>query len=406
MVQAVKYYSHDEVKVILTHYGERIKQGEYSQKIKYDEYRSMLNDQVGIEINRNKLTNIEIKLLGPKANSTYVYPNTHDFVKFLHKYYMKPPFVYDYNDCEEEKDNMATYAYGTTNTNGTQCNRPELVYSVDTNGLTFTGSNAYINKDVLNKITSIDNSTRADVYFNDVSLTGSIETLTKEIETLKAAIDNNDRKEEDKMKGFNFDFGPCTDGNVRMSIYGLSIKNRNGEWVSYNPTNKQIVNVDVFNFDGGKFMYKMPVAISGIQAGDIIVHNKVPMFVIGIAEDKGSVIAVDPYAGEEKKVLLTHSPFGFDFVTKIVSMFSAFASTPTPDAPFGNFLPFMLMDNGDIDPMMLCMMMNQQNGGNMFSNPMMMYCLCSDKMKDNNMLPLMMMMGGNGFGAPATPNGK
>ena len=406
MVQAVKYYSHDEVKVILTHYGERIKQGEYSQKIKYDEYRSILNDQMGIEISRNNLTNIEIKLLSSKVKSTYVYPNTHDFVKFLHKYYMKPPFVYDYNDCKEEKDNMATYAYGTTSTNSTKCNSPELLYTLDTDSLTFTGSNAYISKDVLNQITNIDNSTSADLYLNGTSLTSSIETLTKEIETLKAKIDNNDRKEEDKMKGFNFDFGPCTDGNVRMSIYGLSIKNRNGEWVSYNPTNKQIVNVDVFNFDGGKFMYKMPVAITAVQAGDIIVHNKVPMFVVGVSEDNGSVIAVDPYMGEEKKVLLTHSPFGFDFVTKIVSMFSAFTNTPTPDAPFGNFLPFMLMDNGEVDPMMLCMLMNQQSGANMFSNPMMMYCLCSDKMKDNNMLPLMMMMGNNGFCAPATPNGK
>ena len=195
------------------------------------------------------------------------------------------------------------------------------------------------------------------------------------------------------MKGFNFDFGPCTGDNVRMSMYGLAVKNGNGEWVSYNASTKQIVNVDILNFDGRKFMFKMPVAIKDIAVGDIVIHNKVPMFVIGVGEENGAVIAVDVRAGEEKKILPTTSPFGFNFVTKVVSIFTAFENTPTPDAPFGNFLPFMLMGEdgaSDIDPLMVMMMM--QNGGtNAFSNPMMMYFLCGDKMKDN-MLPLMMMM--------------
>ena len=84
-------------------------------------------------------------------------------------------------------------------------------------------------------------------------------------------------------------------------------------------------------------------------------------------------------------------------------MFNAFAAAPTPDAPFGNFLPFMLMgeDNKDIDPMMLMMMMN--NGGDMFSNPMMMYFLAKDGDKDS-MLPLMFMMNQNN--AAAKGNGK
>jgi hypothetical protein len=117
------------------------------------------------------------------------------------------------------------------------------------------------------------------------------------------------------------------------------------------------------------------------------------MFVTKVSNEGNAVTAVDVRAGEEKRVLPTTSPFGFNFVTKVVSMFTAFESTPTPDAPFGNFLPFVLMgeDNKEIDPLMLMMMMQGNGGTNMFSNPMMLYFLCGDKMKDN-MLPLMMMM--------------
>jgi hypothetical protein len=117
------------------------------------------------------------------------------------------------------------------------------------------------------------------------------------------------------------------------------------------------------------------------------------MFVISITD---GIFVVDPRAGEEKKILPTHSPFGFDFMTKVVSIFSAFASTPTPESPFGNFLPFMFAGEGnDIDPMMLMLMMQNNGGNEMFSNPMMLYFLCGDKMKDNSMLPLMFLMNQN-----------
>ena len=83
--------------------------------------------------------------------------------------------------------------------------------------------------------------------------------------------------------------------------------------------------------------------------------------------------------------------FGFNFITKIVSMFDAFGTAPTADQPFGNMLPFMLMgDNKDIDPMMMFMMMS---GGNFdMSNPMMMYFMFKDGNKGSDMLPMLMMM--------------
>lgn len=224
--------------------------------------------------------------------------------------------------------------------------------------------------------------------------------------SLKKPIDEilKDKKEKENMKGFNFDFGPCTNDNVRMSMYGLAVQNNAGVWVSYNSKAGEIIDVDILNFDARKYMFKMPVAIKDIKKGDIVVHNRIPMFVVSI--DNG-ITAVDVRAGEEKKIIPTTNMFGFNFVTKIVSMFDAVGQAPTPDAPFGNMLPFMLLgeDGGkDMDPMMLMLMMNSNGGmstGFDMSNPMMLYFLMSKDGKNSDMLPFMMMMGMNGAQAPA-----
>lgn len=210
-----------------------------------------------------------------------------------------------------------------------------------------------------------------------------------------AEIYNEKKEIKEEMKGFNFDFGPCTKDNVRMSMYGLAVQNNAGVWVSYNEKNGELIDVDVLNFDGRQYMFKMPVAIKDIKKGDIIVHNRIPMFVLGTDE---GIVAVDPRAGEEKKIIPTTNMFGFNFVTKVVSMFDAVGSAPTPDSPFGNMLPLMLMtDDNKLDPAMLMLMMNSNGGASAgfdMSNPMMLYFLMS-KDSGSDMLPLVMMMNMN-----------
>jgi hypothetical protein len=203
----------------------------------------------------------------------------------------------------------------------------------------------------------------------------------------------DDKKGNKKMKAFNFDFGPCTTDNIRMSMYGLAVKNANGTWVSYNPESKEIIDVDIFNFDGGKFLYKMPVAIKDVKVGDIVIHNRKAMFVIEVAET--GMIAIDPQAGEEKKILLTKSPFGFNFATKVVSLFNMTSDAPTPDAPFGNMLPFLMMSENsgefDMNTMLMLSMMGGQSGMDFSKNPMMMYFLMKDSKNADDLLPLMFM---------------
>lgn len=180
-----------------------------------------------------------------------------------------------------------------------------------------------------------------------------------------------------------------------MSMYGLAVKNAAGTYVSFNPATREIVDVDIFNFDGSKYMYKMPVVTKDVAVGDVIIHQRKPMFVEGFTE-LGGVMAVDPVAGERKEILPTKNMFNFNFVTKVVSLFNMCGTpTPTTEQPFGNMLPLMLMgeEGGDIDPMMLMFMMNQNGGANtsVFGNPMMMYFLMKDKGEIDSMMMFMMM---------------
>ena len=201
-------------------------------------------------------------------------------------------------------------------------------------------------------------------------------------------------KENEKMKGFNFDFGPV-DEKVRMSMYGLAVKNAAGTYVSYDATNDSIMDVDIFNFDASKFLFKMPCAIKDIAVGDVIVHQRCPMYVVNIPEDGKSVIVVDITAGERKAIMPTKSPFGFNFVTKVVNLLgNMMTANPTADNPFGNMLPFMLMENSnDFDPMMFMFMNN--SCGNM--NPMMLYMIAKNKDDDDFMKYFMLsnMMAGS-----------
>lgn len=285
----------------------------------------------------------------------------------------------------------------------------------------------------IQKITKELNTTPITVVSNDDCLTGKVAsinsngvltstitptttTLGSQIEAIEdkcAMIDNDyidnrinkvlneqntfnnvdDKKGNNKMKAFNFDFGLCTNDNIRMSMYGLAVKNANGTWVSYNPESKEIIDVDIFNFDGGKFLYKMPVAVKDVKVGDIVIHNRKAMFVIDVSD--AGMTAIDPQAGEEKKILLTKSPFGFNFATKVVSLFNMTSDAPTPDAPFGNMLPFLMLSENsgefDMNTMLMLSMMGGQSGMDFSKNPMMMYFLMKDSKNADDLLPLMFM---------------
>lgn len=239
---------------------------------------------------------------------------------------------------------------------------------------------------------------------NNNSLTAkviNVEKLEDRVEKLEKTVkkQNDSNKEDKKMKGFNFDFGPVNGDKVRMSIYGIAVKNNAGTYVSFNPQSQEIIDVDILNFDGEQFLYKMPVAINAIRTGDVVIHSRKPMFVEVV--NATDITVVDVFEGERKNIMPTKSPFGFNFMTKVVSIMDMMngGSTPSAENPFGNILPFLMLNqkdgNGDdFNPIMLMLMMNQQGATTNLSTVFPLLMARKNSQMDLNMLFMMTAMNG------------
>lgn len=221
-----------------------------------------------------------------------------------------------------------------------------------------------------------------------------VDKIKAQIENIKTNISENKKEKKDMNFFKNFEFGPVKDDNVRLSPYGLAVKNLDGSWVSYDAASDSIIDVDVFNFEGKNLIYKIPAAPHTVRAGDMIVHQGKGMYVLtDVCDGDTCVSVIDPRAGESKEILFTRSPFGFTFIVKLVSLLNMSGINANPDNPFGNLWPLALMGDKDCDAatMMAFMMMNNSEGCNFdMSNPMMMYALMSGDNKDM-LLPMMLM---------------
>ena len=385
-----KYWTREHLREVMDNFSADFKNKKYSEKIEYEIWRKIRNIKTPIVSYNNTIISIY-------EGYNHTPENWEKVASFKIHDWGFGRFLYDNYFNEEAINNMS----GISVTN----KRASTTATV-TNTTADTTLNGYFNSSAVDSI-KIDNY--GNVHWSDkTGDDGTYAAVNSVVNSCdicyhknkcdscyyakKANENKNDEGEKTKMKGFNFDFGPCTNDQVRMSMYGLAIKNASGEWVSYN--DGQVVNVDVLNFDGAKYMFKMPVAVKDIAVGDIVIHNRVPMFVESV---ENGIHVVDIRAGEKKEILPTTNMFGFNFVTKIVSMFNAFQSSPTPDQPFGNMLPFLMLNGEDgkamdSDTMLMFMMMQNQNGStNIFANPMMLYFLMKDK-GGNDILPLMLMM--------------
>lgn len=252
----------------------------------------------------------------------------------------------------------------------------------------------------------LDNLTKKVDQIQQVSevLGGRISELEEEQEQekhKKCSVRKGNEKIMNANKMFNFDFG-FVDSNIRMSPYGMAIRNADGRYVSYDVKTGSVIDVEPFNFEGHRLMMKMPVAIKDVAIGDIVIHNHKPMFVVSTGD---KITAIDIYNGEEKTILLTKNMFGFDFVVKVISFINF--SGASAENPFGNMWPlFMLSDhntelglNGanemDAKSMfMLMAIMGQMSGSpaNLFQNPMFLFAFLNDGDSSNSMKDFMMFM--------------
>ena len=428
-------YNSTEFLELLDKFQKACDNKKYTERIPYNTWRELKKLPGPIKVKYEspfvKISNSIVDMDGVEKDTIYFSAEIYDngFGRFFYDYVVK-----ERSKMQNTKTDCTAYDSKLDSTSITALNEDiselaskttaDVNYAYDNISITTPSSSNGYGGYVSDRTVNINIPDYSDRSWSNTgsAVTGSwlelaqkedTEALKKRMDKMEADLQKKADKEtkcvekenETMMKGINFDFGPC--GNtVRLSMYGMAIQNVAGEWVSYNPDSKEIINVDVFNIaDGGKYMYKMPVAIADVKIGDIVIHNRVPMFVTAINEN-GTFEVTDVRAGETKSIIPTRNMFGFNFMTKVVSLFGAFTDAPTADQPFGNMLPFLMMDdNKDIDPMMMFMMMNQ-GGNNMFSNPMMMYFLMKDN-KDIDPMAMFLMMSQNHTcncgKTPATP---
>ena len=339
------------------------------EKMPYEEWRNINPnkpyDEIGIEITSKSIIlhyyKVDSDIQKPILDSWFHYrlSKSSSFGQYLIKEYLntKEKNMFDFGD--DSISNWATVIGTETKCNGISSN----IITIDTDStVKWCGiSNANANK--------VD-----------------IERLEQEIDKLKVEIKN---KEKEDKNMFDFDFGKVNSDAIRLSAYGIAVKNASNVWVSYDAKSEQIINVDILNISGNNLLYKIPVAFSQVKTGDTIIHARKPMFIVDFTEDHKAFIAVDIMAGEEKTIIPCKSPFVFDFVTKVVSIMD-FGPAPDSTNPFGNMLPLLLMgDYKKLDPMMMyfCMGMGSNNQQ---INPMMMYMLMGDKGKNSDDLFKMM----------------
>lgn len=178
---------------------------------------------------------------------------------------------------------------------------------------------------------------------------------------------------------------------VVMSIYGPAFPTAENEdeYIAYSKKDDEWIDVSPMIFDRDiALFYAMPVAKDNLSIGDFIFHNGGWVRVVDFDQFLRPVVET-PKTKTVNTILATKNMFGFDFYTKLVSPFGDMMDCASADKPFGNILPFMLLqdsNSADLLPMLLL----SQGGKFDTSNPMMLYFLMKDG-KNSDILPFLMM---------------
>ena len=220
---------------------------------------------------------------------------------------------------------------------------------------------------------------------------------TKELGAALGGLINKNKTEikenkEDKTmfnKIFNkYKFGKLDTKDIAYSMNGIAFRTSDGSYVVYN-NDLTFTNVDNLVMDIPVFV--MPVPLSEIKSGDVIVHYGVGQtaFVIVDSINDTDIFISDPHTRERKNLIPEKSIFGFDFVAKVMTPNTMFAADKSN--PFGNILPFMLMgEDANTDNLGLMMLLGQCDGEASWANQYLPLMLMGKG--DNDMFKYMALM--------------
>ena len=200
------------------------------------------------------------------------------------------------------------------------------------------------------------------------------------------------KKEDNKMdfsKMLNIDFGKLSaTSELKPSIYGVAVLGTDKRYRAYDKINDRVIDVTGMTFDTD-MLFKIPVAVSQVSVGDVIINAGNYVTVTAIHKD-GTFTVIDPKASEQKIAIPAKNMFGFDFMTKVICPFDGFIQ-PSNDNPFGMNPMMMLALSDDSEDMSIILAMSMLSGESDSQNMLLPLLLSKKDSKIDPMVAMMLM---------------
>jgi hypothetical protein len=257
--------------------------------------------------------------------------------------------------------------------------------------------------------TAIHDSLITRKYSNPVVVESSSEDTVAEynklLENVALPKSNSSKKEKERktmntMTNFinKFNFGAVSNDVVKMTLYGPAFATDAGTYIAYDKTKKEYIDATEFQLPVDGLFYNVPIVAKDLDVGDFIKHPAQKDEYVRVTEIKdGKVTGEAVSKGEVVTLLPAKSPFGFNFYTKLFAPFDMnfMGGEANKDNPFGNILPFILLNDKDEKGMyMSTMALMMAMGGSNKVNPLMFLLLNKNESSTDNLLPLMLLSGG------------
>ena len=208
------------------------------------------------------------------------------------------------------------------------------------------------------------------------------------------AVDYVFKEKESKMdfsKMMKIDFGKISTKELKPSIYGVAVLGSDNRYRAYDKANDKVMDVTGMTFDTD-MLFKIPVAVSQVRIGDVIINAGNYVTVTNVHRDNTFTV-VDPKASEQKIAIPAKNMFGFDFVTKVIYPLENMIQ-PNDANPFGlNPMAMMLLAGDSNMDMTTILAMSMMSGNSaMDQNMILPLMLMGNKSGNSDNLVLAMMM--------------
>lgn len=170
-----------------------------------------------------------------------------------------------------------------------------------------------------------------------------------------------EKKEEkkDMFSEFGNSFGKINFNQFKISINGLTVRNKEGKYVTFNPETRELIEVTTGFFDDmNDLLFLMPTM--ELEIGDIILHQGKPYYITSTRE--GNIKGIDFEDAVESVLIPKTNVFGMKYYTKVFN----------------------------------CLGTNNILGSDLASNPMMAYALMGGKDFDLSKLMMFQALSGQG----------